>query len=80
MSSREQQKAEKRLKDLLKLPDNKRCVNCEAQVHNGTIHASASLAACTTGWPSCPILVLQGPQYAITDFNIFVCTVCSGVQ
>ena len=22
----------------------------------------------------------QGPQYVVTDFNIFVCTVCSGVQ
>jgi len=22
----------------------------------------------------------QGPQYVVTNFNIFVCTVCSGVQ
>ena len=24
--------------------------------------------------------VIQGPQYVVTDFNIFVCAVCSGVQ
>ena len=33
-----------------------------------------------------PLLLLQtknppqGPQYVVTDFSIFVCTVCSGVQ
>jgi hypothetical protein len=30
--------------------------------------------------PSHPHSFSQGPQYVVTDFNIFVCTVCSGVQ
>lgn len=26
------------------------------------------------------LCIKQGPQYVVTNFNIFVCTVCSGVQ
>lgn len=51
-AAKQAEKLEKHLKELLRLPDNKRCANCEA----------------------------QGPQYAIIDFNIFVCTICSGVH
>ncbi|KAK9830238.1 hypothetical protein WJX72_010505 [[Myrmecia] bisecta] len=45
-------KHELRLRNLLKLPENKRCAVCDT----------------------------QGPQYVVTDFNTFVCTVCSGVH
>ncbi|KAL4447839.1 hypothetical protein ABPG75_005058 [Micractinium tetrahymenae] len=50
--SREDRKAEEALKALLRLPANKRCVNCDA----------------------------LGPQYVVSAFNVFVCTVCSGVH
>lgn len=31
-AAKQAEKLEKRLKELLRLPDNKRCANCEAQV------------------------------------------------
>ncbi|KAL6770070.1 hypothetical protein ACKKBG_A33475 [Auxenochlorella protothecoides x Auxenochlorella symbiontica] len=52
MGSRQDAKLEKKIKDLLRQPYNRRCVNCES----------------------------LGPQYALPSFNIFVCTVCSGVH
>jgi hypothetical protein len=50
--SREERKAEQRLKALLKEPANKRCANCDS----------------------------LGPQYVVSNYNVFVCTVCSGVH
>ncbi len=81
--SREAKKAEQRLKALLKEPANKRCVNCDSLVR---------CLALPPGQPGAPVLILmilasprpprapQGPQYVVSSFNVFVCTVCSGVQ
>eukprot|EP00884_Botryococcus_braunii_P000864 jgi/Botrbrau1/10779/Bobra.0119s0005.2 len=52
MGSKLDAKHEKQLKGLLRLPNNKKCANCET----------------------------LSPQYVVTDFNIFVCTICSGVH
>lgn len=131
MSSRLDVKHERILRSLLKLPDNRRCADCDTLVrlmgracllakNVGRRPATAALLApfCAgqgggsagqpvdrvgqPGWAvgggkvaACllrrliglvarphdrPTLTTQGPQYVVTDFNVFVCTVCSGVQ
>jgi len=127
-AARQDAKHERALKALLKLPDNRRCADCDTLVRRGnggrgreTWSARARQAGCTGYWceprmkvacprpctpvaravllsPRCASAVPlrlclphashalpspsrpQGPQYVVTDFNIFVCAVCSGVQ
>lgn len=74
-------KSEARLKALLKQGANKRCINCDSLVRRQAglpVRDSPILRrlALDRPLPSC----LQGPQYVVSSFNVFVCTVCSGVQ
>jgi predicted transcriptional regulator len=74
-------KTEARLKALLKQGANKRCINCDSLVSWQSCRAlrlepDLALGCPHHALPSC----LQGPQYVVSSFNVFVCTVCSGVQ
>lgn len=85
--SRDAKKAEQRLKALLKEPANKRCVNCDSLVRGGAPRpgqpGAAPAARCPDPLARCPPSPPpppQGPQYVVSNYNVFVCTVCSGVQ
>ena len=83
---RQEAKLERALKELQRLAYNKRCVNCESVVRRGGGGAGATAASrrgvADLGRIS-PLRPPQGPQYVCTsgsNFAVFVCTVCSGVQ
>lgn len=83
MSSREQAKLEQRLKALLREAPNKRCINCEAMVSGGACEGSGEASTKRINLRSASSRLFpppQGPQYVVSNFNVFVCTVCSGVQ
>jgi hypothetical protein len=80
-SRKEEERNERVVRGLLKLPPNRRCVNC-----NGIVSRFPHLAFCAENrW--CSILnsrlsssMIQGPQYVCTSFWNFVCVSCSGIQ
>lgn len=78
MSSRAlEAKHERILKELVRRPENKRCADCDTTVRaRMAIHVLCTHSAACCGHRRAP----QGPSYAVTNFNTFVCTVCGGVQ
>jgi hypothetical protein len=79
-----QAKAEKALKELQKLPANKRCADCSG---NGSLvrpagHSLPKLGA--TGPPraalTAPSARPQAPQYVCVNFGTFICQNCSTAQ
>uniref|UniRef100_A0A453NQ33 Arf-GAP domain-containing protein n=1 Tax=Aegilops tauschii subsp. strangulata TaxID=200361 RepID=A0A453NQ33_AEGTS len=81
MASRvkEDEKNERVIRGLLKLPANKRCINCNNLVAT-EVSSVVSLLGCTA------VMLLNlnsgpnGPQYVCTNFWTFVCTNCSGAH
>ena len=86
-------KLEAKLKALVKAGANRRCVNCDSVVRrpgegeagamrrrgSGPAGGGPAISGCPP--PDHPRRRLpQGPQYVVCSFNVFVCTVCSGVQ
>ena len=95
MTARQDAKHEKILKGLLKQNENRQCANCGSLVGGCFLALPTTVRQLlpTPGVSLFGLVVqaslhtdidhlchLQGPQYIVTDFNIFVCTVCSGVQ
>ena len=81
MSKALESKHDKILKSLLRQPDNKRCINCETLVCDSP--ARLAIGFTIIWWINftfADFANVQGPQYAVSDLQIFVCTICSGVQ
>ena len=74
--SKQEAKNVKALQALTRLPGNRQCFNCGSLVRSWT--SAAGFPART--FALSPDLPLQGPQYVVSDFAVFVCTTCSGVQ
>ena len=75
-------KHEKILKELTRVNANRRCADCDNMVrkHVAKSHGR-SLALALPLHPLTPRLcTMQGPQYVITTFGVFVCTGCGGLQ
>ena len=69
-------KHEKIVKELSRVAANRRCIDCDNM-------ASDCVKVCSdhdllTHFN--PFPTLQGPQYVITNYGIFVCTACGGIQ
>ncbi|KAL6215190.1 hypothetical protein ACLB2K_014621 [Fragaria x ananassa] len=67
---REEEKIERIIRSLLKLPENKRCINCNSLIQDDTRISIVLTCA----------VFMQGPQYVCATFLTFVCTNCSGVH
>lgn len=65
------------LRELLKKKGNNRCVNCSAIVSNTMFTLETVLQVVII---LSLIEIVQGPQYVITKYRVFVCTTCSGIQ
>ncbi|PPR89548.1 hypothetical protein GOBAR_AA31136 [Gossypium barbadense] len=68
---KDDERMERTIRALLKLPENKRCINCNI-LH--TIECQAILG------PILDARTIEGPQYVCTTFLTFVCTNCSGIH
>ncbi|KAA3476808.1 putative ADP-ribosylation factor GTPase-activating protein AGD14 [Gossypium australe] len=69
---KDDERMERTIRALLKLPENKRCINCNI-LHKIDCQAilGPTLDARTP---------VEGPQYVCTTFLTFVCTNCSGIH
>jgi len=93
-SRKEEERNERIVRGLLKLPPNRRCVNC-----NGLVRALSVSVLLRGPWLCLLLLIpwrrsmlitqylcgvamtlIQGPQYVCTSFWTFVCVSCSGIQ
>ncbi|CAJ1972158.1 unnamed protein product [Sphenostylis stenocarpa] len=70
----EEERIEKVIRSLLKLSENRRCINCNLLAHMHVTFSDDSVSKITS------ILMNQGPQYVCTTFSTFVCTNCSGIH
>lgn len=68
MTTKQDEKNQKILRELLQQPENKRCADCTAKVF---------LFFFTYIYI---FFFKKGPVYANVSLNTFVCTTCSGIQ
>ncbi|KAJ1416735.1 ARFGAP/RecO-like zinc finger [Sesbania bispinosa] len=68
-SRKEEEKNEKIIRGLMKLPPNRRCINCNSLL---------KLKPLALKWDS--LRTEKGPQYVCTNFWTFICMTCSGIH
>jgi len=81
-------KHEQILREMLKLPGNKKCFDCTQKVSRSrSLEILATWLVLTharsLARPLALVWILaqqQGPLYVCLDYNTFVCSACSGVQ
>ncbi|KAF8400763.1 hypothetical protein HHK36_014063 [Tetracentron sinense] len=87
---KEDEKNERIIRGLLRLPENRRCINCNSLVvtllrvlpaclADFTLACGKKCCAVSRNVVSCQS-VGTGPQYVCTNFWTFVCTTCSGIH